>query len=270
MPEPVGTRRTNVVASGASALALAVSGTLGVAGAHAADTSSLTVRATGSTGTTVKSTSQFVIGGNTPVKIAVASLSGGTAKIAAGPSSALPRSVRFPSYVASGTYPRAVVRMSPSSGGALSPGSTGFEFGAVLRLDAASSGRSVDNGNNLLQRGLYGHSSQFKLQLDHGYPSCLVRGSSGQVAVKSGTKVAPDKWYRITCTRMGSKVTVQVARYGASTAPTSRSASGSTGTVSFASSVPASIGGKLTSSGAVASSNDQFNGAVASAWVRRR
>jgi hypothetical protein len=269
MPELVGTRRTHVVVGCVAVLALAISGTLGVAGAHGGTASSLSMRAAGPTGSHVQGGGQFVVGGNTSVKISVASLSGGKARVAAGPSRALPRAVDFPSYVASGSYPRAVVRLAPASGGALSPGAGGFEFGAVLRLDAASSGRSVDNGNNLLQRGLYGDSSQFKLQLDGGYPSCLVRGSSGQVSVRSATKVASNSWYTVTCSRVGTRVSIKVQRYGSSAAPASRSAGGSTGTVTFRTSVPASIGGKLTSAGSVASSTDQFNGAVARAWVRR-
>lgn len=136
--------------------------------------------------------------------------------------------------------------MTPTSGDALSPGASDFAYGAVFRLNATSSGRSIDNGDNLFQRGLYEDSSQFKLQLDHGYPSCLVRGSAGQVFASSSTNVTPDKWYRATCTRVGSKVTVQVVPYGSNVTPLSAVANGSSGTLTFPSSQPAAIGGKVT------------------------
>jgi hypothetical protein len=227
------------------------------------------VKARGTGGSVVTGTDQLAISGTT-AEVAVARTSGGNATVVRGPDSSLPRAVKFPAYVASGTYPRAVVRLSSMSGGAVSPGTADFEYGAVFRLNAISSGRSMDNGNNLLQRGLYGNPAQFKLQVDKGYPSCLVRGSNGQVYVASATKLVPDAWYRVTCSRIGSRLTVSVVRHTSSAKTVSRSASGSAGRVAFSSSVVASVGGKLTSSGKVASSTDQFNGAVASAWIRRR
>ncbi len=236
--------------------------------AQAATSGSLLLRATGTTGPVVTGAGQFAVDGDTTVNISVARLSGGNTTIVAGPGSALPRAVKFPAYVSSGTYPRAVVSLTPTSGAALSPGSSNFVYGAVFRLDAKSSGRTADNGDNLFQRGLYSNSSQLKLQVDSGYPSCLVKGSSGQVYVKSSTKLAADRWYRTTCSRVGSRLTVQVAPYGGTA--TSKSVTGSAGTLTFASTVRASIGGKLTSTGAVVSgSTDQFNGAVASAWIER-
>lgn len=70
------------------------------------------------------------------------------------------------------------------------PGPSHFEFGAVYALDSRSSGRPIDNGDNIWQRGRYTDDSIFELQVDHDYPSCLVRGSGGQVLVRSKTKVA--------------------------------------------------------------------------------
>ena len=271
MPRPIGlTSRRNAAAGSLTALAIAWCAASGVGGAQAVTPSSLTLQAIGATGTIVTGADQFVVGGDTTVKISVARLSGGNATVVAGPDSILPRAVQFPSYVGSGTYPRAVVGLTPLTGSALSPGSTDFEYGAVFRLNATSSGRSIDNGNNLLQRGLYGDPSQFKLQIDHGYPSCLVRGSAGQVSIASSARITPDRWYRATCSRVGSRVTVQVTPYGSAATPVSNVRSGSTGTLAFGLSLPASIGGKLTPAGAVVSSStDQFNGAVANAWVSR-
>ncbi len=269
MPKPFGSQSwMHARAGSVMSVAVACFSALATAGAQAATTSSLTLRATGTTGTTVTGADQFAVDGDTTVQISIARLSGGNTTIVAGPDSALPRAVKFPSYVSSGTYPRAVMGLTQTSGNALSPGSSDFTYGAVFRLDATSSGRSIDNGNNLFQRGLYSSPSQIKLQVERGYPSCLVRGSSGQAYVASSTKVAPDRWYRATCSRVGTRLTVQVMPYGGTA--TSKVASHSTGTLTFGSTVRASIGGKLSSSGAVVSSStDQFNGAVASVWIAR-
>ncbi len=259
---------------GARGLAVLLSLTLlgvGWAGAALADVapSSLTMSAVGTPGTIVTGPGQFSVGGDTPVRIAVSRISSGNPKVVAGPDAAT-RAIEFPSYVKSGTYPRAVVTATPTSGAALSPGASDFEYGAVFRLNATSSGRTIDNGDNLLQRGLYEEPSQFKLQLDHGYPSCLVRGSAGQVFASSPLKVTADKWYRATCSRVGSRVTVQVAPYGGTVAPVSAVANGTSGTLTFPATEPASIGGKVSPSGVVVSSaTDQFNGAVANVWVSR-
>ena len=131
------------------------------------------------------------------MKISVARLSGGNATVVAGPDSILPRAVQFPSYVGSGTYPRAVVGLTPLTGSALS---------RIHRLRVRRSlpaelhlvGTIDRQREQPLQRGLYGDPSQFKLQIDHGYPSCLVRGSSGQVSIASSAKITPDRWYRVT------------------------------------------------------------------------
>ncbi len=244
---------------------------LGTVGAAAGDVAanSLTMSAVGTPGTIVTGPDQFSVGGDTPVRIAVARISSGNAKVVAGPD-ATTRAIEFPSYVKSGTYPRAVVTATPTSGDALSPGASDFEYGAVFRLNATSSGRTIDNGDNVFQRGLYEEPSQFKLQLDHGYPSCLVRGSAGQVFASSSLKVTADRWYRATCSRVGTRVTVQVAPYGSTAAPVSAVANGSSGTLTFPATEPAAIGGKVTRTGAVVSSaTDQFNGAVANVWVNR-
>ena len=254
---------------GVGALALVLSCVVGIPRVDAATANSLTMQVVGTTGTVATGADQFTVGGDTSVKVAVAKLSGGNAKVVAGPDSST-QAMQFPAYVNSGTYPRAVITATPTSGGGLSPGASDFEYGAVFRLNATSSGRSIDNGDNLFQRGLYEDSSQFKLQIDHGYPSCRVRGSGGQVFASSSLKVTPDKWYRATCSRVGSKVTVQVVAFGSTATPVSNVANGSAGTLSFPASLPAAIGGKVSSSGAVISSaTDQFNGAVANVWANR-
>jgi hypothetical protein len=231
---------------------------------------SLTLTAAGTTSTTVTNGEQFTASGDTSVAISVAQLSGGRAALVDGPDGTLPRAVQFPPYVAAGTYPRAVVRLSPSSGAALDPGSADFEYGAVFRLDTVSDGRSIDNGDNVFQRGLSSEPSMFKLQVDHGHPSCKVAGSGGAVVVTSPVAITPNSWYQAVCSRVGSTVTVSVRPYLSQQQPVTTVGRRLTGTLTFGASRPATIGGKVTASGAVvAGATDQFNGAVAQVWTRR-
>ncbi|MEP7089922.1 MAG: hypothetical protein ABI776_07400 [Nocardioidaceae bacterium] len=231
----------------------------------------LSMRAAGATGTVVADARQFSVIGDTSSDVAVAQVDGGTASLVRGPDADLPRAVRFPEYDPDGGYPRAVVSVTPTAGTALSPGDSDFEYGAVYRLDAVSSGRSEDNGDNVWQRGRYGDPAIFKLQLDHGYPSCLVKGSDGEVFARSRARLTPDTWYTTTCSRVGTTLTVAVRPYDDPAAvTTSVAVTGTSGTLTFAPTRPASIGGKLTSNGtSVARSADQLNGAVARVWVDR-
>jgi hypothetical protein len=239
----------------------------------AAAAANLTAVAKGTSGTPVTSAAQFTVTGNSPVGIGVSTVSGGGAELTAGPGGSLPTAVQFPAYVASGAYPRAVVRVTPSSGTALDPGTADFSYGAVVRLDATSAGRSDDNGDNAFQRGLWNESSMFKLEFDDARPACTVHGSTGRVVLRAATRITRGKWYRVTCSRTGGTVSVAVTPVGAgyaSATPARTSASGATGNVAFSGTRPASVGGKLTTSGAIdTAASDQFNGAVAEVWVSR-
>jgi hypothetical protein len=226
--------------------------------------------ASGTSSTKVASSAQFTVTGDTAVDISLAQLSGGSATFVDGPSDALPSAVQFPPYVAAGTYPRAVVRVSPSSGAGLDPGASDFEYGAVFRLDKTSDGRKIDNGDNLFQRGLSSESSMFKLQVDHGHPGCKVSGSSGHAVVTSPVSVVRDAWYVAVCSRVGSVLSVSIRPYGSDEAPVKTVLRRSTGTLTFGTDRPATIGGKVTASGdVVAGATDQFNGAVAQVWTGR-
>jgi hypothetical protein len=69
------------------------------------------------------------------------------------------------------------------------PGSRDFEFGAGFSLDTKSTGDHADNGDNLIQRGLFGDKAQYKIQVDKGKVSCRIKGSGG-AQVSIGGKVS--------------------------------------------------------------------------------
>ena len=257
---------------GAAALVLSTAA-LSVAGQSAVtaapDTSS-TLSAAGNVGTTVTGAGQVAVDGDTKVDVGVVETEGGEVRVAAGPDASLPRAWRFPSFAAAGLYPRAVLGVTPTTGEAMSPGSSDFAYGAVFRLDDSSSGRLVDDGDNVFQRGRYADTSMFKLQVDRGRPGCLVRGSAGRVLVTSSVEITPDRWYRAVCTRVGSTLSVLVRPYGDVDATVVDRSDGPTGALSMPATRRASIGGKLTASGLqIVAASDQFNGAIAKVWVDR-
>jgi hypothetical protein len=180
--------------------------------------------------------------------------------------------LRLPAYSDSTAPPRAVLRVSNATGSdRLSPGTANFAFGATARLDAASQGTSFDNGNNLVQRGLFDDVAQYKLDLDGRYPGCTVKGDLGTVSVRIREAVSPDDWYSLMCTRTDSTLTLSVEHHHSDDATTRQvtSATGRIGAVTMISpAIPMSVGGKLNAAGTITSSTDQFNGLVDDVFLR--
>lgn len=174
--------------------------------------------------------------------------------------------VQFPAYDGTLPAPRAVLRVEPAGIDDLAPGGEAFVFGADFRIDARAQGESkLDNGNNLLQRGLAGDPSQFKLEVDKGRPACRIRGVEGEVGVKLDTVVDSDRWYQLRCIRDGATVALTLSTLdgGKATELETGRSTGAIGKLVYSPSLPMSIGGKLRPSGAlVTSATDQFNGAV--------
>lgn len=221
-------------------------------------------------------TPHFANAGTANLRSSLATRSGGTIRPAAG--RVAPRTnsaIRTPAFDARVKGPRAVVKVvDPAGADDLDPGTAGFTFGADFTLNARSQqSGSGDNGNNLIQRGLYGNVSQYKIQVDHKRVTCRIKGSSGVVEVMSPVTITAGRWYRAWCSRSGSSVTIAVTRWSESGAAitSSSSSSGTTGSLSPAiRRVPLSIGGKLNADGAVLDSSDQFNGRIDNAIVQIR
>ena len=83
----------------------------------------------------------------------------------------------------------------------LTPLAGAFSFGADVNSDAVSTGTTYDNGNNVFQRGLYGEAAQFKVQIDHGYAMCRVKGDQGAVQITSSHLMPTGTWFRVSCAR---------------------------------------------------------------------
>lgn len=201
--------------------------------------------------------------GTAAVEVDVSAVGGGTALGARGLDG---QALLLPGFV-TGEPRYAVVRIrGAGSRDVLSPGEAPFVFGGDFALDRTSTGTGADNGDNLVQRGLFGKSAQYKIQLDGGRPSCRVAGTRGDVTVTMKEQVEPGAWYRARCTRRGHRVTLSVAPIGADGQvgeAVTLTEQGRTGSVVMASGTPMSVGGKLGADGGVVRvSSDQFNGLV--------
>lgn len=174
---------------------------------------------------------------------------------------------QFPAHNPNAGGPRAVIAITNTTAAdAMNPGTSRFVFGADFRVDSTTAvNTAYDNGNNLVQRGLYHEPAQFKVEIDRNRAVCRVKGSAGSITVRSA-ELSANRWYRALCERVpGSHDTLRITLTDLSTAVRSYAVSsrqGTIGSVDFSLARPMSVGGKLASAGRIASSSDQFNGAV--------
>ena len=177
----------------------------------------------------------------------------------------------YPTYSGAENGPRAVVSMvNTTETDALTPLSKEFFFGADINTDAVSTGTIYDNGNNIFQRGLYGDRAQYKLQVDHGYAMCRVKGDTDTIALTSKLLMPSGEWFRVRCYRSvqstGDQLWLDVApiyRDGTlGTVVRSKSGIKWIGRLTFPINTPVSIGGKLISATQIHSQSDQFNGLI--------
>jgi hypothetical protein len=156
----------------------------------------------------------------------------------------------------------------------LDPGTADFSFGADFALNTASATTgSKDNGDNLIQRGLAGSATQWKIQIDAGRPSCVLHNKATGVTIiaKTTGQVVRGSWYRAICTRTTSgtttTLTLTASRLGTAEVLSAQK-TGPAIDLSIATTVPMSVGGKITDAGAVVlSATDQFNGRIDNAFL---
>lgn len=253
-------------------LALAVAGLVGSASATIKELI-LSYAFEPASGATSSSQPSLGNDGDGAVSTSVVTASGGTLTgVASRPGQG--RAVRFPAFDPSADGARAVVKIvNRTTTDVLAPGRRDFAWSAAFKVDAKSAehtSTSHDNGDNLFQRGLY-NDTQFKLDVDNHRPGCRLRGStggSGAVRVVAPVTVSASRWYRATCTRSGSKLTITLARFDSSGHVDRSWSRTATSKVGFGRvtwrniHTPVTVGGKLTPSGTLTRSSDQFNGVV--------
>ncbi len=276
--------RTTKGAVGAAAGALALAGvaTAVGAGSASADSGERLVAFDFSTPSDALGAKQTRFGNDGTASVTTSVVSAGAGQVTSVASrDGAGTAVRLPAFDPSAGGPRAVISVVNASGtDQMAPGSRSFSWGAdfVLAADSAThSSGSHDDGDNLVQRGLYGHT-QMKLDADGRRPGCRLRGSTGPagaVRVVAPMTVDAGHWYRATCSRSGATLSITVSQFDASGAVArtwSRSATSDAGFGSITwgqTRTPLTIGGKLTSRGHLTSgSSDQFNGRVDNVVLR--
>lgn len=126
------------------------------------------------------------------------------------------------------------------------PGVRDFRFGVKVKIPTSQATRHM----NAFQKGYFQQSGgQWKLQIDRGLPSCVVRGGIDRVLVRGEDVVTDGRWHRLVCWRTsehGVRLFVDGELAAAKDAPTGNVANGA----------PLRIGAKKLGPGSV----DQFHG----------
>lgn len=196
--------------------------------------------------------------GERPATVRAATSAGGRVRPAPGPEGE-GLAARFPAFDPADPRTAVLTVALGGEGPGLDPGLRDFAFGVDFALDPESEGSRTDNGNNLVQRGLFVDNAQYKLQVEKGQVSCRIAGDAGEVVVKSVVPIEPGEWYRASCSRLGDIVSLELGPVGGDGRRVV--ASGATGSVRMAPDTPLVIGGKASARGeAVRGDSDQFNG----------
>lgn len=176
------------------------------------------------------------------------------------------KAIKFPAFSESAEEP-GVGLVGKAAGNSLpNPGASSFSFGADVFFDEIGASSTLDNGDNVIQRGLASDPSQLKLQVDHGVPSCSVTGTEGRLMVK-GEPLLETTWYSLACLLTADGLELRVTDLDEDET-VEFSEPGSVGVVSFAADVPLAIGRKTGPGGVgIKKQPDQFNGTMDSVWI---
>jgi hypothetical protein len=201
--------------------------------------------------------------------VRVGSLMAGGQQLVQVPSGNGTSALQFPPYAPQEAGRLVLVLSSVGRPDRLNPVRSDFSFGADVRLDATSSGDADDNGDNVLQRGLFNDPNQYKLQVDKRVPSCTVKVGAARLFVKLDSEL-DGGWFRVRCDYQAGTLTVSASRIDANSVTefSRASVSQKLGGVEFAVSTQVTVGGKLGSNGdLVLRESDQFNGDLDNVFV---
>lgn len=195
----------------------------------------------------------------------------GRALVAKAVVSADGRSLRFPDYalLRRPSTPLAVLRVrNAKSRDKVAVGSRSFAWSADFRL-AEDLGNDHGDGDNLVQRGLWGDRAQWKLSVDSHRAQCSLGFGDRRVTTPT-VQIPNDRWYRAICRRRvisdnQARLTLTVKRWNGSRFVSFkwvRSTKNAQGRLNFNRVTPVSVGGKLKRNGSLHPQPDQFNGRV--------
>ena len=146
---------------------------------------------------------------------------------------------------------RAIIEVP--DGRRLDPGRSTLSFGAAVRMTP----REGSHRSNIVQKGYFQQAGgQYKLQIDFGRPSCVVRGKAGRLIARAAVNVADRRWHTVSCQRRLRSIVLRVdGRIRARV-------KGATGWI--ANEAPVRIGGNKVASGP----NEQYHGSIDRVFVR--
>lgn len=204
-------------------------------------------------------------------KVGTRSLQAGGGQLIQVPSGNGTSALQFPSYDRGKNGPRLVLVLESGGGpDQFNPAGGEFSFGADLRLDAESSEKgSDDNGDNVLQRGLFSDQFQYKLQVDKRVPSCTVKSGATRMFVKLDQSF-DDNWFRVRCDYRSGTLTISASRILQDRFDDLglKSVQGTIKPLQFSAKSPVTVGGKTTPEGElVFNESDQFNGDLDNVYV---
>jgi len=104
-----------------------------------------------------------------------------------------------------------VIKIEDSVPGVFTPGINNFEWGATVQLTAPS----TDMGMNVIQKGRSGTEDMWKLQLDLGNASCVVKVDGGAVAKAASPQLTVGHNYKLRCKRVSGTLTLTVTEFAA-------------------------------------------------------
>lgn len=158
--------------------------------------------------------------------------------------------VQFPARC-TGNCPRAILEGRDDD--ALDPGTRPIRYGASLLIRT----EQTAHGSNVVQKGTWSTSSQWKLQVDGhaGRPGCAMAAGRRTYVVTAPVSVADGRWHRVTCVRSGAVLGIEVdgVRLAQVKVPAG---------LSVRNRAPLRIGGN-----GVSASSDHFHGAVDEVFV---
>jgi hypothetical protein len=205
--------------------------------------------------------------GTHAVRIEIATRAGGRITLTGGAISG--HGARLPAFQDPSVTPGAVVVLRTATAeDPFAPGARDFRFGADVALDAISSvdeggDEGGDDGDNVVQRGHFADQSQYKLQLDHGVPSCRLSGTAGSAQATATASVIRDHWYHLACERVGDHLSLIVEDLEVRSPTVSYRVTARVGDVSPAPASPLSVGGKAADDGSIPTTRpDQLNASI--------
>ena len=110
-----------------------------------------------------------------------------------------------------------VIKIEDSTSGVFTPGSGNFEWGATVQVTSAVTGTM---GMNVIQKGRSATEDMWKLQLDGGKASCILKIDNATPASNFGraettSPLTVGSNYKLRCKRVGTALTLVVTEFAA-------------------------------------------------------